>query len=379
MRWIFRRGSPEGDDFSEIKAKTRELEARLAASEEGFNQLVLAFPEPVWILDAELRPLRWNPALVQLSRKGAVVSSELSALSVHAWFREPEVHATLVLALKAPCRSEFESDGRVYELSCSPFFRGGEVAGVIAVFHEVTLLKRAEQARVDLVVNVSHELRTPLTAIKGFTDTLQADLEQGRTGQALDYVAVIQRNADRLLALIQDLLLLSKIESGVDALSLELVSTRELTERAIEGLRPLKEKLGHRIETEFKAEVVRGDSLRIEQVLVNLVENALRYAPAVSGPVRVSWKNDRDSVVLEVTDSGPGIALEAQPRIFERFFREDAARSRELGGAGGGTGLGLAIVKHILIRHGGTVELESSPGRGSRFICRFPLGEKWSG
>ncbi len=132
MRWIFRGQEPEGGDPSELKAglaaRIRELEAGLAASEEGFNRLVSAFPEPVWILDAALKPLRWNPALVQLSRKESVPEGELSGLSVHAWFREPEVHATLEQALRSPCRSEFESDGRVYELSCSPFYRVGIVA-----------------------------------------------------------------------------------------------------------------------------------------------------------------------------------------------------------------------------------------------------------
>jgi two-component system phosphate regulon sensor histidine kinase PhoR len=293
---------------------------------------------------------------------------ELRGLSVHAWFREPVVHAALQQGLESPRRVEFETEGKHFDLSCSPYRADGKVAGVIAVFHEVTLLKRAEQARVDLVVNVSHELRTPLTAIKGFVDTLKQDLESGRWEGAFEYVSVISRNADRLMALIQDLLLLSRLESGADTLSSESVSTRELTDKALVGLRPIQEKLGHGVDVQVETATVRGDPLRIEQVLVNLVGNALRYVPASSGPIGVVWREEGASVVLEVVDQGPGIPAELQPRIFERFYRGDEGRSRDMGG----TGLGLAIVKHILMRHGGSVELESAAGRGSRFICRFP-------
>lgn len=339
----------------------------------AFDSLVQAFTDPVWILDSALRTLHWNDALVRLSRKEHLTEAELREQGAHAWFRQPELHAAIERGLHSPARGEFEVDGSHFEFSCSPIRSQGVESGVIVVFHEVTLLKRAEQARVDLVVNVSHELRTPLTAIKGFTDTLKEELQKGRSEGALDYLAVISRNADRLMALIQDLLLLSRLESGADALSVEELSTREVTERALQGLRPLQERSGHRIEASYDAPVLRADPLRVEQVLVNLVGNALRYAPASSGPIQVLWSSSPGEVVLEVRDSGPGIPAEQQPRIFERFYRADAGRSRDSGGAGGGTGLGLAIVKHILIRHGGSVELVSETGRGSRFICKFPV------
>jgi len=334
----------------------------------NFVALVEAFPEPVWILDSNLHPRFWNEALVRLSRKEHVSAAELAEMTSHAWFRHPEVHASLSRGLGAPSKTECEIDGKYFELSCSPFRTAESAAGVIAVFHEVTLLKRAEQARMDLVVNVSHELRTPLTAIKGFTDTLKDELEHGVTTGALDYLAVISRNADRLMALIQDLLLLSRLESGGDALALEKISTQEITEKSLHGLRQLQEKFGQQVVTHYGVKHFDADPLRVEQVLVNLVGNAIRYAPASSGPVEVRWSETADAVVLEVVDSGPGIAPDLQPRIFERFYRADSGRSRDLGG----TGLGLAIVKHILLRHGGSVELESEEGRGSRFICRFP-------
>jgi len=368
VAWIFKKERLSLEETTRLRERVLELESGIQASEASFHSLVSAFPEPVWLLDGNLKPLHWNQALVALSRKDHLSEAEFKTMSIHAWFREPEVQGVLERGLQSPSRVEFETDGKYFEISCSPFQSDGKGAGVIAVFHEVTLLKRAEQARVDLVVNVSHELRTPLTAIKGFVDTLKEDLEGGRWEGAFEYVSVISRNADRLMALIQDLLLLSRLESGADALAMDFLSTQEITEKALQGLRPIQEKMGHAIEMRIDALQVRGDALRIEQVLVNLVGNALRYAPAASGPIEVIWRNDGDSVVLEVADQGPGIPEELQPRIFERFYRGDAGRSRDMGG----TGLGLAIVKHILIRHGGSVELKSSAGMGSRFICRFP-------
>ncbi|NDD92281.1 PAS domain-containing sensor histidine kinase, partial [bacterium] len=232
----------------------------------------------------------------------------------------------------------------------------------------VTSVRRAEQFRSDLVANVSHELRTPLTAIKGFAETLQEDLKLGAVDTAQDHVAIISRNADRLMSLIDDLLVLSRLESGKDELQIQALDTQSITSQAIDGLTELQRRMGHQVKVECSASTVFGDPLRVEQVLTNLIGNALRYAPATSGPVVVVWRETAKDVVLEVSDSGPGIPSELHDRIFERFFRIDFGRSRD----SGGTGLGLAIVKHILQRHGGRIELESAPGQGTRFLCFFP-------
>jgi len=364
MAWIFGEGDSASRRLEELQQQVEALQGQLEQRSRRLRDWVAAFPEPVWILDASLKSRFWNEALIELSRKERVPENELFELSVHAWFREPDVHDCLsrTLVEGRPQRITFESNGRHHEMSCS-LVEGG----VIAVFHEVTQLKRAEQARVDLVVNVSHELRTPLTAIKGFSDTLRQDFREGRLQDCESHLEVITRNVDRLLELIQDLLLVSKLESGGGELELQQVSTRVVTERALQSLQHLRNTSGTEVRTVFEASVVYADPVRIEQVLVNLVGNALRYVPAPHGEVSVIWKNELGGTVLRVEDNGPGIPEELQPRIFERFFRGDLGRSRDLGGSG----LGLSIVKHIMLRHGGSVELESRPGEGAKFVCKF--------
>jgi len=259
-------------------------------------------------------------------------------------------------------------DGRqFFSVSVSPLrAESEEIYGAVGVFHDVTDLKRAEQIRIDFVANVSHELRTPLTAIKGYADTLVQDIQEGKPAQS-EFLGIIIRNTDRLMALINDLLDLSSLES-TDVLHKAVVNTKELTYRVIKQMEgPLKAK-NHPVIVEASTESVIADPRRLEQVLVNLLDNANKYTPA-GGKLFVSWEQaDENSVVLKVHDTGPGINPSHHSRLFERFYRVDKSRSREMGG----TGLGLAIVKHIMQRHGGSVWVESSSGKGSTFFCRFP-------
>jgi two-component system phosphate regulon sensor histidine kinase PhoR len=233
----------------------------------------------------------------------------------------------------------------------------------------VTELKRAENIRIEFVANVSHELRTPLTAIKGYTDTLREDVGHGRYDAAGKFLEVISRNVDRLMSLIGDLLDLSSLEShDGKELQKSTINTREITERVVAHLESRRAEKRHTIETRFTVEAVDADPKRLEQVLVNLIENAVKYVPA-SGKIVVSWESgEQNSVLLKVSDNGPGIPVEHHSRLFERFYRVDPGRSRD----SGGTGLGLAIVKHIMQRHGGSVWISSEMGKGTTFICRFP-------
>ncbi len=241
------------------------------------------------------------------------------------------------------------------------------VLAVIVIFHDISDLKRADRVRIDFVANVSHELRTPLTSIKGYADTIAADLAAGQPVDAA-FVGAIQRNADRLMDLVHDLLDLSALESH-EALALEIVSTREITDRVVTGLRKNIEEKRQTLVVDLEVDSVRADPKRLEQVLVNLLDNACKYTPP-ERELRIVWEMGAGggSSVLKVIDQGPGIPAEHHARLFERFYRVDRARSRELGG----TGLGLAIVKHIVGRHGGSVWVESSVGQGSTFACRFP-------
>lgn len=231
----------------------------------------------------------------------------------------------------------------------------------------IVALKRAEKMRIDFVANVSHELRTPLTAIKGYTETLIQDLEEGRPAEP-DFLRIILKNSNRLLALIDDLLDLSSIESGADELHRVEVDTEDATSHVIERLANIARAKQSKLETEFQCAQVFADPKRIEQVLTNLAENAIKYSPPGS-TIRIIWNSAPGGVQLTVADNGPGIPAHQLDRLFERFYRLDKGRSREMGG----TGLGLSIVKHIMQRHQGTVSVESALGQGTQFRCWFPV------
>ena len=261
------------------------------------------------------------------------------------------------------------STPRHFSLSIAPLQQGGvgDVYGAIAVFHDVTELKQAEQIRIEFVGNASHELRTPLTSIKGYVETLKNDFKQDRFDEASEFMAIISRNVDRLIYLVNDLLDLSVIESGAE-LEKSLVSTREVSESALKQLEDRRARKNQTISIEYgDVEHLHGDPDRVEQVLINLVHNAIKYIPENS-QIEVCWEAGEGALMLRVKDNGPGIPIEHQARLFERFYRVDAGRSREQGG----TGLGLAIVKHIMLKHGGHIRLNSVSGRGSEFICTFP-------
>jgi len=292
------------------------------------------------------------------------------------WFRDPSIVEAFEMGLKqgrpahtAPIALETH-DGLTqhFTLSVSPLRTGGEdVYGALGIFHDVTELKVAEQMRIDFVANVSHELRTPLTSIKGYADTLKVDLESiGSQRTHIDYLGTILRNANRLTYLMDDLLDLSSLESHV-LLHKEPIDLEELTQRAAKQVEDAIHGKKQTLKTHLSVKTLYADPLRLEQVLVNLLDNASKYTPE-GGTIEVYWGQEENFIVLKVSDSGPGIEKAHQSRLFERFYRVDKARSRELGG----TGLGLAIVKHILLKHGGNVVVQSELGKGATFICRFP-------
>lgn len=252
---------------------------------------------------------------------------------------------------------------RFFSLSLAPLkIASGQVYGVVGVFHDVTELKHMDQVRIDFVANVSHELRTPLTSIKGYAQTLKDEVKDTSHKKFLE---TIERNTDRLIALVQDLLNLSSLESGAD-LEMQDIELRPLTERVILQLDSYRAEKNHKITTQFLTTSLYADPKRIEQVIFNLLENAIKYVPA-GGNIEILWDEKKDKRLI-VSDDGPGIPPEQHNRIFERFYRLDSARTREQGG----TGLGLAIVKHIVQRHGGKVIVQSRKIQGTEFICTFP-------
>jgi two-component system phosphate regulon sensor histidine kinase PhoR len=266
---------------------------------------------------------------------------------------------------------EIRHPRRVYALTGVPF-PGAEGAphGAVLTFHDATERRRLDHVRRDFVANASHELRTPLTSIRGFVEALE-------DGAALDpttserFLGKIRTHADRMAALVEDLLELSRLESGEQPPRWEDVAPAEIAEDVVAsftGLAGRKEIILLRIDR--SAPTIVTDAERLRRILENLVENAVKYTPA-GGRVEVaSAPGPQGGAVLEVSDNGPGIAAEHLPRIFERFYRVDKARSREMGG----TGLGLAIVRHLAEGMGATVRVASTPGKGTCFTVTVPSG-----
>jgi two-component system, OmpR family, phosphate regulon sensor histidine kinase PhoR len=243
----------------------------------------------------------------------------------------------------------------------------GKREGMILVFHDVTRLKQLERTREDFVANVSHELRTPLSLIKGYVETL-LDGARDNPEVAERFLKIIERNAERLDLLIQDLLTISALESGRMQLNLHPVELRPLVEKVFSDLHAKAENKNVSLVNELPELAAVADTNRLDQVLANLVDNAIKYGRA-EGAVRVGGKKlDDGKLEIFVQDDGPGIPPESLDRVFERFYRVDKARSRDQGG----TGLGLSIVKHIVHSHGGEVWAESEPGKGATFFFTLP-------
>jgi len=246
----------------------------------------------------------------------------------------------------------------------------GEREGTILVFHDLTRLKQLERTRQEFVANVSHELRTPLSLIKGYVETL-LDGARNNPEVAERFLKIIERNTQRLDLLIQDLLTISALESERIKLNLQPVELQPLVEKIFSDLKPHAENKNVELVSQLPELTGTADVNRLEQVLANLVDNAIKYGRA-QGHVTVGGKKlDDGKLEIFVQDDGPGIPAESLDRVFERFYRVDKARSRDQGG----TGLGLSIVKHIVQAHGGEVWVKSELGKGATFFFTLPTTE----
>ena len=350
-------------------AQHRELVERLSLESARRDAILASMVEGVLAVDNELRVIFCNQSFAHAAGVNGPVTERLPLLEL---VRDPELLDTLtqVLATGQPAKRRLElstGSGRAFEVQVAPLAAPSN-RGAIAILHDVSDLERLERVRKDFVANVSHELRTPLTAIRGYAETLLDgaldDQENNRR-----FLEVIRAHAIRLNNIASDLLTLSELESGKPLAEAERVSLAAALESAL-----------HTVEAEARIREIKihcgplaeaflmGDRMRLEQALINLLDNAIKFnrpggevfvasGPAEGGQVRVS-----------VSDTGVGIPSEDLSRIFERFYRADKARSREMGG----TGLGLAIVKHIVERMQGSVQVESTLGKGSTFTLFFP-------
>jgi len=338
--------------------------------ERNFSAAVLAsMSEGVAVVDHRERILFVNGAFAE----AVGPSDEFRGRPLLEIVRHPSLIEAVGAALSSAqtVRAEVEFGTirpRTFAVTAAPV-TATAARGVVLVLHDVTEIRRLERVRRDFVANVSHELRTPLTTIQGFAETLLGGAQDDPKARQ-KFLEIIRDHAARLSRITDDLLKLSAIEGGSMGFQMEPVDLPRLVEHCIEAVSLRAKAHGLEIERDTPQGLpqVRGDSLRLEEVLKNLLENAIQYTPA-PGTIRVSAKREGDLAVLCVADTGIGIPSTDQQRIFERFYRVDVARSREAGG----TGLGLSIAKHIVEAHQGRLWVESELGQGSRFFVSLPL------
>ncbi|QPD05479.1 MAG: hypothetical protein Nkreftii_003253 [Candidatus Nitrospira kreftii] len=374
---------------STLNQITDQLQAKIDELSEDRTQLLAVLTsmvEGVMVLDYRGHVLQVNPAL---ERMFGISRIEARGRPCTELFRHQQLNELIAFILQSAAHHQDEIvlplTGRCLQIEASP--AGGKrenEACVVLVFHDITELRRLEKIRTDFVANVSHELRTPLTSIKGYVEALLDGAKDDPVASS-KFLNIILKQSDRLNLIIEDLLELSKIESGRISMKEEPLDLQTLVERTLSMIKPMADKNRHHLVTAIMSSLppVAGDEGRLAQVLTNLLDNAIKYTPA-GGTITVSAalapsprssERPATAIDLSVADTGIGIPEQDRPRVFERFYRVDKARSRELGG----TGLGLAIVKHIVEGHGGHVWVEANHPHGSRFVVRLPLGGKARG
>src|SRR5271154_2147365 len=337
--------------------------ARVQTSQRELETLLNSMQDAVIAVDIEGRVQWANRGMDRLLLRAPRLNAPLID-SV----RDPDFLAAIQEAARdqvvTSARSNTIASGRTFDVTAAPMPGGGAVA----VLRDLTETARMEKSRRDFIANVSHELRTPLTSIQGYTETLLDNPIED--AHVRDFLEIIRKNAARMSRLTEDLLTLARVESGEQRFDIQRVSPEELLQDAMESFREVARSYGVELVLENAAPDanVNADREAIHQIFSNLIENALKYA-APGKKVILGARTAERGVEFYVRDFGLGISSEHLPRLFERFYRVDKARSRE----SGGTGLGLAIAKHIVLAHGGTIRAESELGSGSTFLFTLPL------
>lgn len=360
----------------ERQRRRRELQEAL----DGNESILASLPEPLLLLNGQRQVLRMNPAAREL------LGERLLGRDISTLLRDPAFADAIELALEeggeqvVPYALKGKVDrhvtARVARLSRPSI----ENATIVVTLNDVTSLKRAEQLRADFIANASHELRTPLSSLIGFLETLQGPAADDADARER-FLAIMHQQALRMSRLVSDLMSLSRIEMDEHRPPTARVRLDEALGSVVNGLEMKAEGRKVALDCRFDAPMtVIGEEDEIAQIFQNLVDNAIKYgkpdttvtieaAVKQKGTTEKGRRIDQPMTAVSVSDQGDGIAREHLPRLTERFYRVDPARSRELGG----TGLGLAIVKHLVNRHRGFLEIESEEGRGSRFTVYLPL------
>jgi two-component system phosphate regulon sensor histidine kinase PhoR len=370
-------------NLNEMSRSIQEKIKGVVGEKEKVDSILRCMTEGVLVVDTRGRLILLNENAQKMFNLAA--NHDLRGASLMEISRHPEMKKLIEEILACDCRNEcftkeISLDGGAWFRVNAVSLRGADEKslGYVLVFHDVTELKRLETVRSDFVANVSHELRTPLTAIRGYAETLL----QSPPADAKDqehFLGVIYRHSERLGRLINDLLAISDLESGRIQLTKELLPTAELIARVLEVFHDQARKKDISLSKNIQPGLpsILGDSDRLQQLLINLIDNAVKYTPAggevkVRASLAVAANHHPAMVEIAVSDTGCGIPEKDLPRLTERFYRVDKARSRELGG----TGLGLAIVKHIVQAHHGRLKIESQIQKGTTVRVLLPAEEE---
>ena len=356
-----------GFELEKIFAHQEELNRSVAGRESGTQTILRAMQDGLLVVDVNRRVILANRAFRKLFGLRQIATGE-PLLDI---LRNPAVEQLIHDALHSPKweRTELSVEDRDLEISAVPIRNDGDgVTGAVVLFHDITQLKRADKVRRDFVANVSHELRTPLSILRGYIETLLDQPETSR-GELVRILEVMERHSNRLGLLVEDLLTLAQLESTTPDLQLSDVNLRELLDNVIRDWEKkfVEKKLRVTVDVTPDSRLVLADETRLQEVLYNLLDNAVKYSRE-NGQIDFQVQRWNGEIAVSVIDDGIGISKGDLPRIFERFYRADKARSGELGG----TGLGLAIVKHIAQLHGGRVEAESELGAGTTIRVILP-------
>jgi two-component system phosphate regulon sensor histidine kinase PhoR len=360
--------------FRRMAQRIRELVDNLSLESQRTDAILRTMTEGVLAVDHQMRVMFSNQAFAQaVSLKGPVEQNT----PVFGVVRDPAFLAMLgtVLSTGQPASGKLQfstgEDSAIFEAHITPLPVPPQNQGALAILHNITGLERLERIRRDFVANVSHEMRTPLTAIRGYAETLLSGaLEDEENNRR--FVEIIQAHAIRLNNIASDLLTLSDLESGRKEKEAEPgpVSVEDAIHTALQTVETEARLRGVKlVGGEMRDSVITGHTIRLEQALVNLLDNAIKFNKP-GGEARIASSIDEEGrAVITVSDTGRGIPSQDIPRIFERFYRVDKARSREVGG----TGLGLSIVRHAVERMEGTIRVESQLGKGTVFTLTFPV------
>jgi two-component system phosphate regulon sensor histidine kinase PhoR len=348
------------DNFNGMAARMKTLFDELKSQKEELDSVISSLQEGILVLDREDGVILSNNSLRKI-----VGGSFAEGKPYWECFRIPQFDELIKKTKDAKTNISEEISFNNKTFLCSATFLSAKEE-IAVIFHDISNMRDLEKIKTDFVSNISHELRTPLTAIKGFVETLQDTVVSEENKHYLD---IIRRNTDRLINIINDLLFLSELEEKtikLEPIDLALEALLESVTRIFE--QKLKEKsLSLHVDVDAGLPFVKADPFKLEQMFINLIDNAIKYTE--KGSVKISLKEKDGEIEIVIEDTGIGIANDHLSRIFERFYVVDKSRSKKLGG----TGLGLSIVKHVVLLHNGSIDVKSSLGSGTKIIVTLPL------